>query len=51
MRDEIVVSLVPVLLGKGIPFFAGLATAPIRLDDPTVVDSEGVTHLTYRVRR
>jgi dihydrofolate reductase len=49
--DEIVVSLVPVLLGKGIPFFAGLATAPIRLGDPTVVEGKGVTHLTYRVRR
>ncbi len=49
--DGIVVSLVPVLLGKGIPFFAGLATAPIRLSDPTVTEGKGVTHLTYRVTR
>ena len=49
--DAIVVSLVPVLLGKGIPFFAGLANAPIRLGDPTVTEGKGVTHLTYRVMR
>ena len=47
--DEIVVSLVPVLLGKGIPFFANLATAPIRLSDPAVTEGTGVTHLTYQV--
>jgi dihydrofolate reductase len=51
LLDEIVVSLVPVLLGKGIPFFANLATAPIRLDDPTVVEGTRVTHLTYRVQK
>jgi dihydrofolate reductase len=49
--DEIVVSLIPVLLGVGIPFFAHLAKTPIRLDDPTVVQGKGVTHLTYRVRK
>jgi dihydrofolate reductase len=47
--DEIVVSLVPVLLGKGVPFFANLATAPIRLSDPVVTEGTGVTHLTYQV--
>jgi dihydrofolate reductase len=49
LLDEIVVSLVPVLLGKGIPFFANLATAPIRLSDPVVVEGHAVTHLTYQV--
>jgi dihydrofolate reductase len=49
--DEIVVSLIPVLLGAGIPFFAHLAKTPVRLDDPTVVQGTGVTHLTYRVQK
>ena len=51
LLDEIVVSLVPVLLGEGIPFFTNLKSAPVRLDGPTVVEGTGVTHLTYRVRR
>ncbi|HEX8345443.1 MAG TPA: dihydrofolate reductase family protein, partial [Actinoplanes sp.] len=49
LLDQIVVSLVPVLLGKGIPFFANLATSPIRLGDPTVVQGNAVTHLSYPV--
>ena len=49
--DEIVVSLVPVLLGDGIPFFADLARTPVRLGDPKVVQGTGVTHLTYPVRK
>jgi dihydrofolate reductase len=51
LLDEIVVSLIPVLLGKGIAFFANLASAPIRLSDPAVVEGTGVTHLTYAVNR
>jgi dihydrofolate reductase len=49
--DEIVVSLVPVLLGRGIRFFDKLAAAPIRLSDPKVVEGRAVTHLTYEVIR
>nr|BFE69495.1 hypothetical protein GCM10020092_027960 [Actinoplanes digitatis] len=45
------VSLVPVLLGAGIPFFSGLSKTPVRLEDPLVVEGTGVTHLTYRVRK
>jgi dihydrofolate reductase len=51
LLDQIVVSLVPVLLGKGIPFFANLATAPVHLSDPAVIEGTGVTHLTYTVKR
>jgi dihydrofolate reductase len=47
--DAIHVNLVPVLLGAGVPFFANLADAPVRLSDPEVVESKGVTHLTYTV--
>jgi hypothetical protein len=38
-----------VLLGAGVLFFANLADAPVRLSDPEVVESKGVTRLTYTV--
>ena len=47
--DMIAVDLVPVLLGEGIPFFAGLAKAPVELGTPTVIEAKGVTHLRYPV--
>lgn len=47
--DMIAVDLVPVLLGEGIPFFAGLVKAPLELGTPTVVEGKGVTHLRYPV--
>ena len=49
--DEVHVSLVPVLLGKGIPYFANLGAAPHRLDDPEVTPGLRATHLRYAVRR
>ena len=51
LMDEIVVSLVPVLIGKGVPFFGDLVKPHVKLSDPTIVESEGVTHLTYQVQR
>ncbi|MGR6317558.1 dihydrofolate reductase family protein [Micromonospora soli] len=52
LLDEVHVDLVPVLLGDGIPFFAGLKIAPVQLAGPTrVVEGSGVTHLAYRVRK
>jgi dihydrofolate reductase len=50
LLDEIVVSLVPVILGEGIPWFAG-SRGPVRLSDPEVITDAGVTHLRYAVRR
>ncbi|MEV4390282.1 dihydrofolate reductase family protein [Micromonospora sp. NPDC049580] len=51
LLDEVHVDLVPVVLGAGIPFFAGLTIAPLHLDGPfRVVEGDGVTHLAYRVR-
>jgi dihydrofolate reductase len=51
LLDTIAVDLVPVLLGGGKPFFAGLANTPIRLTGPAVVEGAGITHLRYRVSR
>ncbi|SFA84380.1 Dihydrofolate reductase [Amycolatopsis marina] len=49
--DEVHVSLVPVLLGEGIPYFANLTRAPHRFDDPVVIAGSRATHLKYAVRR
>jgi dihydrofolate reductase len=49
--DEVHVSLVPVLLGQGIPYFASLGAAPHRFDDPVVIPGTRATHLQYSVRR
>jgi hypothetical protein len=51
LLDGVSVSLVPVLMGAGIPYFASLTAAPHRFDDPVVVQGRRATHLTYAVRR
>ena len=50
LLDEIVVDLVPVLLGEGIRFFDNLEGGPIELEGPQVIEGTGVTHLSYRVK-
>lgn len=49
LLDGIAVDLVPVLLGEGIRFFDHLTRAPVKLEDPRVIEGTGVTHLYYRV--
>ncbi|MFI6977276.1 dihydrofolate reductase family protein [Embleya sp. NPDC050154] len=49
--DEIVVDLVPVLLGAGIRFFDQLANTPIELEATRVIEGRRVTHLYFRVLR
>jgi len=49
LLDAIHVDLVPVLLGAGKPWFAGI-TDVVELEDPVVTAGEGVTHLLYRVK-
>jgi dihydrofolate reductase len=51
LLDVITVDLAPVLLGAGTPYFAKLASTPVRLDDPTIRPGNRVTHLRYRVLR
>jgi dihydrofolate reductase len=50
LLDVVAVDQVPVLLGEGVRWFDDLATAPVRLSTPTVVEGDGVTHLTYTVQ-
>jgi dihydrofolate reductase len=51
LLDGVTVSLVPVLLGSGVPFFPSLENAPIQLEGPEITEGDGVTHLHYRVVR
>ncbi|HYJ68762.1 MAG TPA: dihydrofolate reductase family protein [Nocardioidaceae bacterium] len=48
--DEVCVSLVPVLFGEGIPYFAKLDHGHQLLDDPIVVQGRRALHLRYPVR-
>ena len=38
-------------MGKGIPYFANLAHAPYRFDDPVIIPGGRATHLRYAVQR
>jgi dihydrofolate reductase len=49
--DEVYVSLVPVLFGEGIPYFAKLDRGHVLLEDPVVWQGRRALHLRYRVRR
>jgi dihydrofolate reductase len=49
--DEVCVSLVPVLLGEGIPYFAKLDRGHVLFDDPVVVQGRRALHLRYPVQR
>jgi dihydrofolate reductase len=51
LLDAVSVNLVPVVLGEGVPFFSNLSRSPVKLETPEVTESEGVTHLLYRVAR
>jgi len=49
--DEIQVSVAPLLLGGGVRLLDHIGADPIALEQTRVIESEGVTHLRYRVRR
>ena len=48
LLDELHIDLVPLLLGDGIRLFDHLSK-PIELTSKRVIDSTGVTHLTFRI--
>jgi dihydrofolate reductase len=50
LLDEIHLNVVPVLLGGGVRLFANLEDRPLDLECMRVIESDGVTHLSYRVR-
>ncbi len=47
--DEMLLSVVPVLLGGGTRLFENVPAGDLKLDPIQVVDAPGVTHLRYRV--
>ena len=49
LLDEIHIDLIPVLLGSGVRLFASLGDRQFGLEPARVVESDGVTHLSYRV--
>jgi riboflavin biosynthesis pyrimidine reductase len=49
--DELVISLVPVMLGRGARPLDGLEPRSVQLDLVRVVDAPGVRHLTYRIMK
>jgi dihydrofolate reductase len=49
LLDEIQISLVPILLGDGVPMLANLENHQLNLECVRVVESDGVTHLRYRI--
>jgi dihydrofolate reductase len=49
LLDEIVINLVPLLLGDGVRLFEHLGAIPIELGSTRAIEAPGVTHLTFRV--
>jgi dihydrofolate reductase len=48
LLDELIISLVPKVLGQGVRLLDGLDPGSIELEVVRVIDAPGVTHLTYR---
>jgi dihydrofolate reductase len=51
LMDELVISLVPIVLGGGVRLLDGLDPGSLELEIVGVLEAPGVTHLTYRVRK
>jgi dihydrofolate reductase len=50
LLDEVAVDLVPVVMGKGRPYFGGMSLEDVALGDPTVcIQGNRVTHLVFPV--
>ena len=47
LLDELIINLVPVVLGRGVRLLDDLEPADLELT--SIIDAPGVTHLTYRV--
>ena len=52
LLDAVAVDLVPVVMGKGRPYFGELSVADVSLGDPTVcIQGDRVTHLLFPVTK
>jgi dihydrofolate reductase len=51
LLDELIISLVPKVLGHGVRLLDGLDSSNVEIEVVRAVDAPGVTHLTYRVIR
>jgi len=52
LLDQVAVDLVPVVMGKGRPYFGTLSVEDVPLGDPTVcIQGDRVTHLVFPVER
>jgi riboflavin biosynthesis pyrimidine reductase len=49
LLDELVINLVPVVLGRGVRLLDGVGPGSAKFELVRVVDAPDVTHLTYRV--
>jgi dihydrofolate reductase len=50
--DQVAIDVVPVVFGRGKPYFGRLSDGHVPLGDPeVVVQGDGVLHLRYPVRR
>lgn len=49
LMNELIINLVPVVLGRGVRLLEGLDPGSVELELVGVVDAPGVTHLRYRV--
>ena len=47
--DEIIIHLVPILLGDGVRLFDKLGSTPLEMEIVRVTEAPGVTHIRYRV--
>jgi dihydrofolate reductase len=50
--DQVAIDIVPVVFGRGKPYFGTLAAGHLMLEDPEVViQGDGVPHVRYPVHR
>lgn len=51
LLDELVISIVPLILGDGARLYAGLGDARPKLEQLQVVEAPAVTHIRYALAR
>jgi dihydrofolate reductase len=49
LLDELIISLVPMMLGHGVRLLDNLTPATAKFNLAGVIDAPGVTHLTYHI--